>query len=139
MLAAEFAVLVQLDTVRIVLFVLSCVVVSLLALAANQCYFYSHNWHLPVNLKIFYLPQVRHYCAQSLQKMGITIKTSSEVSKLYHISYLFVKSFLAKFVNIRRTYSAFQMYKSRESTSSSEIAVINTSMALPSFLSFGSL
>ena len=37
-LAAETAVLLQLDSVRVVFLVLLCVVISLLALAANQSY-----------------------------------------------------------------------------------------------------
>ena len=42
MLAAEFAVLVHLKSVGVVLFVFLCVVVSLLALAARQCNLNSH-------------------------------------------------------------------------------------------------
>ena len=42
MLAAEAAVLVELETIGIVLLVLGTVIISLFAFAANECDFYSH-------------------------------------------------------------------------------------------------
>ena len=42
MLAAETAVLVELETIGIVLLVLGTVIISLFAFAANECDFYSH-------------------------------------------------------------------------------------------------
>ena len=48
--AAEFAILSQFDSVRIVLLVLHCVVISLLALGACQDDFVSHDRFLLVAL-----------------------------------------------------------------------------------------
>ena len=97
MLTAELAVLVKLDTIRIVLLVLCCIVVALLAFAAYQCYFYSHLMHLPVNIRIFYLPQDGLMLAQPTN--GHNNKTSSEVVLFYHKRYSLVKYFEKIIVN----------------------------------------
>jgi hypothetical protein len=56
-LLAESAVLVHLKSVRVVLFVLHCVVVTLFALCAGQGNFYSHFSAPPVKRIDFCLPQ----------------------------------------------------------------------------------
>ena len=46
MLSAKSAILLHFKTVRVILFVFHCVVVSLLALRASQCDFHAHYRHL---------------------------------------------------------------------------------------------
>lgn len=53
MLAAESAVLVELKSVGIILFVLCCVVVPLFALRARECDLDSHRLSAPPDLKLF--------------------------------------------------------------------------------------
>ena len=50
MLAAERAMLIELESVRSVFLFFHCVVVSALAFCANECDFHSHSVHLPVNI-----------------------------------------------------------------------------------------
>ena len=49
---AETAILVEFETIGIVLLVLGSVVISLFAFGANECYFHSHCVHLPVNIDV---------------------------------------------------------------------------------------
>ena len=65
MLSAEFAVLVHLKSVGVVLFDFHRVVVSLLALGAGKCDFYSHSFTPPVLrgafARVFFMLVIRLY------------------------------------------------------------------------------
>ena len=71
---AETAILVEFETIGIVLLVLCRVVISLLAFAANECYFHSHSVHLPVNICVLPPSKMEPYAYLFL---GITKKLSN--------------------------------------------------------------
>ncbi len=79
MLAAETAILHKFDTIGIVLLIFCSVIVSLFAVAANECDFYSHLIkHLPVNMS--FLPP----CAESFAVKKHNKKTPPvQVTLLY--------------------------------------------------------
>ena len=103
-LTAEPAILLEFKTVRIVLLVLCRVVISLLAFAANECYFHSHSVHLPVNLSG--LPPSTGMIfgfAHSL-KMSTTKNPPTEVRLLYHKLLLLSIAFLNFFQHFVKKY-----------------------------------
>ena len=81
-LTAEPAILLEFKTVRIVLLVLCRVVISLLAFAANECYFHSHSVHLPVNLSGLPPSKRENFMPFSPLKMSTTKNPPTEVRLL---------------------------------------------------------
>ena len=82
MLPAEFTVLAEFQSVRSILLVFLCRVVSLFTLCTCQCYLYAHNCHLHFN---FYASCFNFY---SILQVNLKIKqkkkTSSIATLIYH-------------------------------------------------------
>ena len=88
---AETAILVELETIGIVLLVLGSVVISLFAFCANECDFHSHSVHLPVNLSGLPPSKMELYVCLFL---GITKKLSNRGRDSLTQIFCFVKGFL---------------------------------------------
>ncbi len=95
---AEPAKLLEFKTIRIILLVFCRVVISLLAFAANECYFHSHSVHLPVNLSVLPPSTWRKslliftfYSSSKLSKNEHNKKSSNRGSQIIAYIFTFVK------------------------------------------------